>query len=309
MLRAAFRLGALCAIAGCSAPAIAPREGIAPEAAVEPDVSGLEREAEPRESKARSLAQLAATLHDRGHLEEAEHFYRRALAVEFAEGSADADFRARTLAGLGSLLGERAAAAAGLGRTRDAEGLYREALEIWETLQPGSDALVAESLANLALLHRARGEHEKARALLERALPLYEKTLPADDPTVARVRALIASSAAPRAPEPDPAAVARGLDREGAAYLDRRDFAHARPLLERAVAIHERGVTAPVELGASLSYLGRTYAGLGERDSARRTLERSLALLEPVLGNLDPLTLATRASLEHVRGSVPADTP
>jgi hypothetical protein len=67
------------------------------------------------------------------------------------------------------------------------------------------------------------------------------------------------------------------------------------------VAIHQRGATAPVELGASLSYLGRTYAGLGERDLARAALERSLALLVPALGKLDPLTLVTRASLENLR--------
>jgi hypothetical protein len=71
------------------------------------------------------------------------------------------------------------------------------------------------------------------------------------------------------------------------------------------VSIHERGVTAPVELGASLSYLGRTYAALGDRENATYVLQRSLAILEPELGKLDPLTLATRASLENVRGAAP----
>jgi tetratricopeptide (TPR) repeat protein len=139
--------------------------------------------------------------------------------------------------------------------------------------------------------------------VLERALPIYEKTRAADDPTLARVRGLIEERPAPaaRAPEPDPADTARDLDREGATLLDRRDYARARPLLERAVAIHERGVTAPAELGASLSYLGRTYAGLGDRDLARAALQRSLALLDPALGKLDPLTLVTRATLENLR--------
>ncbi len=340
VLRTALRLGALLAVAGCTAPAGPPPPAIEPPAQTqprdaEPEASALEREADQhaavgrrdlaaplyaratelraasdaRTSEARALAELAIIEHDRGDLEQAEHFYRRALAVEAMSGGGDPDLRSRTLANLAWLLGERAAAAVGHGDARGAADLYHQTLEVWETLQPASDALVAETLANLALLHHARGERDQARSLLERALPLYEKTLAPDDPTVLRVRALIAASAALRAPEPDPAEVARDLDREGAAYLDRREYARARPLLERAVAIHERGVTAPVELGASLSYLGRTYAGLGERERAREALQRSLALLEPALGKLDPLTLATRASLENVRGAAPADVP
>jgi tetratricopeptide (TPR) repeat protein len=345
VLRTALRLGALFAVAGCTAPAGPPRAAVEPTAQTQPSAaetfaSALEREADPhaavgrrdlaaplyaramelraagdaRASDSRSLAELAVILHDRGDLEEAEHFYRRALAAGATDRSGDPDLRSRTLANLAWLLGERAAAAAGLGRASDAADLYHDALEIWETLQPASDALVAETLANLALLHRARGERDQARSLLERALPLYEKAFAADDPTVLRVRGLLADyDLRPNPPfkssAPDPAAVARDLDREGAAYLDHREYARARPLLERAVAIHERGVTAPVELGASLSYLGRTYAGLGQRASARQTLQRSLALLEPALGKLDPLTLATRASLENVRAPAPADTP
>jgi tetratricopeptide (TPR) repeat protein len=195
------------------------------------------------------------------------------------------------------------------GRLDAAIADYRRALAIWEDLQPESDALVAETLANLALMHRARGEREQARALFARALPLYEGTLAPGDPTLARVRALIvetsnAPAARAPAPEPSPADSARALDREGAALLDREDYVRARRVLERAVELHERANTPPVELGASLSYLGRSYAGLGDRPAARRTLRRSLALLEPALGKLDPLTLATRASLEKL-GSDP----
>jgi tetratricopeptide (TPR) repeat protein len=341
VLRTALRLAALCAIAGCAAPGAAPPD---PSTAPSPDerhddavdLGALEREADahaargrrdlaaplyaraidlraasnPQVPEARALAELAVIEHDRGHLDEAEHLYRRALAEEFADDSRDPGLRTRTLANLAWLLAERAAWQIEIGRKAEAIDFYRQALEIWETLQPGSDELVAETLANLALLARARGNRAEAHGQLTRALALYEKTRAADDATVVRVRALLAEGAehnVPAKPAPaDAGALARDLDRQGAALLDRRDFAHARPLLERAVAIHERGVTAPVELGASLSYLGRTYAGLGERASARAALERSLALLEPELGKLDPLTLATRASLENVRGAVPA---
>jgi tetratricopeptide (TPR) repeat protein len=345
MLRAALRLGLVCALAGCAtAPASSPpREAVTPPIAEKPaepeDPSALEREADAHAALGRrdlaaplyaraielrgaradaapgahTLAALAIIQHDRGHLDEAEYFYRRALAEEFAAGGGDPELRRRTLANLAWLLGERAAWQIEIGRTADAIGFHQQALEIWETLRPASDELVAETLANLAVAHRARGEREQARELLGRALPLYEQTLAKDDPTLVRVRSLLADYALradpPYKKEADPAMVARELDEQGAALLDRRDYAGARPLLERAVAIHERGVTAPVELGASLSYLGRTYAGLGERESALRTLQRSLSLLEPAIGKLDPLTLATRASLENVRAAVPASLP
>jgi tetratricopeptide (TPR) repeat protein len=192
-----------------------------------------------------------------------------------------------------------------IGRRAEAMNFYQQALEIWESLQPGSDELVAETLGNLALIARARGDRAGAHAQLTRALALYEKTRAADDATVVRLRALLVEGAERNAPAKaapfDAAALASELDRQGAALLDRRDYARARPLLERAVALHERGDTAPVELGATLSYLGRVYAGLGERAAARAALERSLALLEPALGKVDPLTLATRASLENLR--------
>jgi tetratricopeptide (TPR) repeat protein len=328
---------AICWIAGCAASTAPPPAPVAPapEAETESGAASILREADsyaaigrrdlaapvyeqmiemratlggPPPAEARSLFELAVIEHQRGRAAEAEHFYRRALA---ADGGAGPELRDLVRANLAWLLGERAAAFVADGHPQQAIESYQQALAIWEELQPASDELVAETLANLALMHRARGEREQARALLERTLPLYRKTLAEDDPIVVRVRALLADYALRANPpyEKDPAEVARDLDREGAALLDRRDYARARPLLERAVAIHERGVTAPVELGASLSYLGRTYAGLGERELARRTLERSIPLLVAGLGKLDPLTLATRASLENVRASVPASWP
>jgi hypothetical protein len=120
---------------------------------------------------------------------------------------------------------------------------------------------------------------------------------------VHHVRALSLREEALAADHPD---LARSLDAVGALLLQRRDLAGARPLLERAVAIHERGVTSNLEAGASLSYLGRVQAGLGDGEAARASLARSVVLLEPALGKLDPLTLATRAALENARGALPA---
>jgi tetratricopeptide (TPR) repeat protein len=345
VLRSALRLVVLSAIAGCTAPAGPVRDAAEPLRAETPApdpagpellIDALEREGDQhaaighrdlaaplyqraielraatdtRGSAARSLAELAVIEHDRGHLAEADHFYRSALAAEVEEGGGDPELRTLTLANLAWVLGDLAVANIAAQRRVEAIDFYQQALEIWEILQPASDELVAETLANLALLERARGEYDRARSLLTRALALYEKSLGADDPTLVRVRALLAANP-PREPEPDPdpAEVARDLDREGVAHLDRREYVHARALLERAVSIHERGVTARAELGASLSYLGRTYAALGDRENARYVLQRSLEILEPALGKFDPLTLATRASLENLRVSAPADLP
>src|SRR5438093_7595630 len=105
------------------------------------------------------------------------HSSRLALAEELSYGGRDADLSTRTLANLAWLLGERAASSIAAQRRGNAIDLYQEALEIWQTLQPASDELVAETLANLALLERARNQPEQARSLLTRSVTLYEKTL------------------------------------------------------------------------------------------------------------------------------------
>jgi tetratricopeptide (TPR) repeat protein len=115
-----------------------------------------------RAPESRALTELAVIAHDRGELDEAEHYYRRALAEEFAEGGRDPGLRRRTLANLAWLLGERAAWSIEIGRAAEAIPCYQQALEIWETLRPSSDELVAETLANLALAHRAVGQREES---------------------------------------------------------------------------------------------------------------------------------------------------
>ena len=53
-------------------------------------------------------------------------------------------------------------------------------------------------------------------------------------------------------------------------------------------------------LGRSLSTLGRLYAGQEKLDDAQATLHRSLDLLEPALGEADPLVLETRREYDLV---------
>jgi tetratricopeptide (TPR) repeat protein len=266
----------------------------------------------PAAREARAYAEFAVSEHERARLGTAETFYRSALEVLDAQDHDEPELRAIVSLSLGILLrkADRAAEAAplfervvalranesgpelavalnesagalvALRKPEQAIAPYRRALAIWERT-PDNELWIAQTCANLALIHRARGEPDTARALIERALPIYEKKLPADDPSLQRparaARVDAARSAAPAsAPAPSAADTARELDRQGAALLDRRDYAGARPLLERAVAIHEQGVTAPVELGASLSYWGApTRASASATPRARHCAARS----------------------------------
>jgi hypothetical protein len=53
-------------------------------------------------------------------------------------------------------------------------------------------------------------------------------------------------------------------------------------------------------MGRSLSTLGQLYAGQERLDDAQATLSRSLELLEPALGEADPLVLETRREYDLV---------
>jgi len=229
-------------------------------------------------------------------------------------------------ANLALALGGRAECALRAGRPGEAVAGYRSALSVVEAVDPPLPTLEASLHANLGALHGSTGRHDEAAADFGRALAAYDAAPDADAASVARVhfhagntqlalgrhaqalvhhvRALALREEALAAEHPD---VARSLDGVGALLLQRGDLQGARPLLERAVAIHERGATSNVEAGASLSYLGRVQAALGDTAAARASLARSLALLEPELGKLDPLTLATRAALENARARPPAD--
>lgn len=290
--------------------------------------------AEDRPLRIRVLANHGSLLRADGRPEAGRTLLAEALALAEAPP-------AEETTGLAWLLGELAADESALGESDVAAGHLERALSVWERYRPESEPLVAETLANLAVVQRARGQSESALAALERAIPLYRRALDPADPTLARAIALRAETAlqvAARLTEAgeragragDEATALASFERAlalredvlapgdpdlaytlavvGATRLARGDAAGARAPLERAVAIQEEGVGDAVALGTSLSYLGRAYAGVGENAQAQRTLEHALALMEPALGKLDPLTLETRATWMNLRApdAVPA---
>jgi tetratricopeptide (TPR) repeat protein len=223
------------------------------------------------------VAGLAECAWRRGDPDEAERHYARAIGALDASDPPDPALQGSLLAGLASL---RAAA----GRHENAVVAYERALASYDAAPDAPPATVAHALYHAGNSYLALFRRPEALVRYVRALSLREQALPEGHPDLAR-----------------------SLDSVGAMLLERGDLDGARPLLERAVAIHEGGVTSEIELGASLSYLGRVQAKQGDSDAARETLARAVALLEPALGKLDPLTLATRAGLENVRATVPAD--
>ncbi len=73
------------------------------------------------------------------------------------------------------------------GRYREAAPLYERSLQIREQMLGAEHPDVAQSLNNLAMLHKAQGEYAKAAPLYERSLQIREKVLGAEHPTVVTV--------------------------------------------------------------------------------------------------------------------------
>ncbi|MCC3427626.1 MAG: CHAT domain-containing protein [Microcoleus sp. PH2017_01_SCD_O_A] len=70
------------------------------------------------------------------------------------------------------------------GRYRDAEPLYRQALEMWQRLFKGDHPDVATSLNNLAELYDFQGLYPEAEPLYEQALEIYQRLFTGAHPDV-----------------------------------------------------------------------------------------------------------------------------
>ncbi|MGI9590314.1 MAG: tetratricopeptide repeat protein, partial [Myxococcota bacterium] len=137
--------------------------------------------------------------------------------------------------------------------------------------------VVARLLVERAETYEALGQPDQARVSLEDALRLRRELLPANDPELAETM--------------------NGL---AVVLVQQAEYGNAQTLLEGARAIHEanegdRSTAAdPVAYGQTLSLLGRLYVRQDRVDAAEVTLAQSLDLLEPSLGEGDPLVLETR---------------
>ena len=189
-----------------------------------------------------------------------------------------------------------------------------------------------QSLARLAMVHRAAGEYAKAEEAGLRAVALLEGALGPDHPGVARVltglgldsahvrrldaareyfeRALAIQEGAFG---PDHMAVAYVLDNLGTTLSDLGLRSESFAARERSLRIRERvlGRDHP-DVATSLSLLANEYRDTGDHERAREMIERALAIQEKTLGpdDLDVArTLTYLANIHHVRGDAVAARP
>jgi tetratricopeptide (TPR) repeat protein len=154
---------------------------------------------------------------------------------------------------------------------------------------------VSQSLIWSELLRRAgsyfygRASYMQAAPLLRNALSVCEKVLGPED----RLTATNLSS------------LSLLLQTQG-------DFAAARPLCERALAIRERLGPGHPDTATSLNDLARLLQGQGDLKGAQPLYERALAINENVLGpksNITGVSLSNLASLVQAQGDFASARP
>jgi tetratricopeptide (TPR) repeat protein len=143
------------------------------------------------------------------------------------------------------------------GRLEEAERSLELARER-AALGKGKDLEVADSLVNLAVVHRAQGDTAGALELQKEALAIREKTLGPDHPEVAV-----------------------SLNSIAALYSVQDDYAAAEPLLTRALTIREKALGAnDLYTGQSLNNLALLHAAQGRYAEAEPLYKRAAAIFE-----------------------------
>jgi tetratricopeptide (TPR) repeat protein len=246
--------------------------------------------AQPGNSLAEAVARnnQALQLAGAGQDQEAERLFRAAL-----DAARDDDLaRAKIASNLASLYRDQ-------DRYRDAERMYRSALQWRQKNLPATSLEVAYALNNLGEIYRVEGREWDARNLMERAAYSLQQFHP-DAPGFPIVlsnlgmvlcqlgefdRAELSLRAALAAYQP----YSRPSREYGVTLTDlgwvlqaRKQLQEAAPLYEQAVGILEKlGAPARMELAATLANQGDLYRRLDRPQEARQTEERALKLLSP----------------------------
>lgn len=213
-------------------------------------------------STSSQLAQVPALLLAGGHLQLAEQLYREALEKWKVDGGKPSTKAGIFLNNLAHIIGE-------LGKVQEAENLYRRAISMWtETLEEGSEGLVATGLNNLAGLLKYRGELREAHELYEKALEMDEKLWGSSHPDVATDLNNFASL----------------LKIEGSLDTSKQHF-------ERAISIYEASFASKIGdtaglihpwLAVSLNNIGELCRYRGDLATAEVYLLRAVEIFENV---------------------------
>ncbi len=194
---------------------------------------------------------------DRSQYVVAELFYRHALEIRRQTlGEAHPDY-AQVLNNLAGLFQT-------IGRFREAEPLFKQALEIERMARPGP--YVALSLNNLAQLYKTMGRYEEAEPLFKQAIDIKRLTLGEGHPSYAT-----------------------SLNNLASLYCAQQRFEKALPIYERVVEIqrHALGAKHP-RFALALNSLAVTYYFLGRTQDVETLCLQSIDILHKALGENHP---------------------
>ncbi|MBA3240675.1 MAG: CHAT domain-containing protein, partial [Acidobacteria bacterium] len=184
---------------------------------------------------------------------------------------------------------------------------------------------VAESLNNLALVYKAKGDYGRAEPLYQRTLAIDEKALGAEHPNVAqsinnladlyqikgdyeRAEPLYKRALAifEKALGADHQNVATALNNLAALYDTKGDYGRAEPLYQRALKISEKVLGAEhYDVATSYNNLALLYDNKGDYERAEPLYRRALIIREKALGAEHPdvaQTLNNLAALYQAKG-------
>ncbi|MFQ3582204.1 MAG: tetratricopeptide repeat protein [Chloracidobacterium sp.] len=286
------------------------------------DSAAAQSQAVPAPQSAESLVEKADALIQAGRYDAALQAGQAAVAA--SEASRDPALIARAYNALGLAQAYK--------QMPEAEAALRQALAIREAHLGAEHPDVAQSLTNLAMFYRLRGNYQAAEPLYQRALEVIEKARGPEHPDVAMVLNSIAllyktrgdyAAAEPRyrraleirektlgAEHPDVAVTANNL---AELYRARGNYTDAEPLYQRARAIWEKalGPDHP-HVATVLTNLALLYKDRGDYQRAEPYFQQALTLRERSFGPDHP-EVATGASnlaeLYRVRGDYAAAEP
>jgi tetratricopeptide (TPR) repeat protein len=161
---------------------------------------------------------------------------------------------------------------------KEAEPLYKRALDIREKVLGPDHPDTARSLNNLASLYSSQGQYKEAEPLNRRALKINEKALGPDHPDTAT-----------------------SLNNLAALYGCQGKYREAEPLYKRALDIRERAVGPNhPDTALGLNNLASLYSSQGRYTEAERLLHRALEINEKALGPDHPGGAPTLNNLAEV---------
>jgi len=269
-----------------------------------------------------SLADQAEDLLARGDLAGAERAARALVDEGRRIFPADHANQAAGYSILGGALLKQA-------RYADAEGLFRQALEIYEKRSGPNSVNVASALNNLALVLERQADYAGAEVLLRRAYAILQKAQGANDPDTATTlsnlgrvldaqgklgadAALASGQQARPGQTPSSSRPAQAGQRGGgdtpeqlAARADalaaQGQYGEAETLHDRALAIYEKTLGPDNPLTATgWSNLGNVRYLQGKLAAAEEAHRRALAIREKVLGRDHPDTATSLNNLANV---------